>query len=173
MGVVDAVFYMGMICVFFQFICSPTLEAVEESVSRADLTLVEIVTKDTYIIHEVNVRQSSPSITDAKRMGMVRLVQNVVDDAVNSSDAAAYPCHTLLCMGKEENNSPLTRTALSVLRLSYLKRLTIFVGRPAAFRISQRGSTLYGEGRNRLPVKQDCAFCVAVEFFEEADYLCG
>ena len=133
--------------------------------------MVEIVTKDTYIIHEVNVRQSSPSITDAKRMGMVRLVQNVVDDAVNSSDAAAYPCHTLFCMGKEEKT--LTRTALSVLQHCYLKRLTIFVGRPAAFRISQRGSTLYGEGRNRLPVKQDCAFCVAVEFFEEADYLCG
>ena len=34
----DVVFSMGMIFVFFQFICSPTLEGVEERVSSADLS---------------------------------------------------------------------------------------------------------------------------------------
>ena len=44
--------------------------------------MVEIVTKDRYIVPEINIRQSSPDITDAKRVGIVRLVQAVVDEIV-------------------------------------------------------------------------------------------
>ena len=38
----DAFFYMGMIFVFFQLICCPTLEAVEVSASSADLNWLKL-----------------------------------------------------------------------------------------------------------------------------------
>ena len=88
----------------------------------------EIVTKDSYIVRKVDIGQNPPGITDAERLGMARLVQDVVNDAVKQ----------LICSSAS---------------------LPYFI--------------LYGEGRRKLPVNQDGAFCVALEFFEEADYLCG
>ena len=123
----DAVFSMGMIFVFFQLISSPTLEAMKESVTSADLSWSRLLLR-TAISSTKSTLDSPPSITDAKRVGMVRLVQDVVDDA--------------------EKHLRFSSTSLL-------------------------HSILYGKGRRKLPVNQDGAFCVAVEFFEESDYLCG
>ena len=95
----------------------------EESVSRADLSW-SIVIKDNYIVHEANIGQSPSGITDVEIESIVRLVQDVVDDAVIQ----------LRCSSA-----------------------------------SLPHSILYEGGRRKLPINQDGPFCVALEFFEEAD----
>ena len=52
-------------------------------------------------------------INDVERVDLSRLVQDVVDDAVNSCSSASLPYY--VCMGKEEESFPLTRTELFVL----------------------------------------------------------
>ena len=80
------------------------------------LELVEIVTKDSYIVRKGNIGQSPPSITEAERVGMVRLVQDVVDEAVKQlrCSSASLPNSILYRAGRRK--LPLTRTAFSVLR---------------------------------------------------------
>ena len=78
------------------------------------IKLVEIVTKDSYIVREGNTGQSPSSITDAKRVGKVRFVQDVVDDAVKQLRYSSVSLPYSILYEKEES-FPLTKMAVSVL----------------------------------------------------------
>ena len=60
----------------------PNSRGCGEECLECRLKLVEIVTKDSYIVRERNTGQSPPGLTDTERVGMVRLVQDLVDDVV-------------------------------------------------------------------------------------------